>query len=261
MKPAAVIKQGYPPWSISIPMTMETEIESLAQKMTAATREIVEKKKLLHIIKNQFLYDEEESQLITAVAASLISGEIAGVPEVQQLPCLDEHVLHAWRSFFSQPPEEFGFESFVMFRLKHYEQILKSYVECAIDEYKMELEYQMFIDHIRCCVDKQPPASDHVTVVYNGDFILFDSMMQPYTKEQIGGLYEKSLLITKEIDLDERVLGPLVALSPERITIYTETFDHALLHTIQNIFEEKISLNHLSSLPKKKKRINIRKKS
>ncbi|MFC7371339.1 sporulation protein YtxC [Fictibacillus iocasae] len=246
-----------PPWC----MEAEAVGDKLAKMMAETTRTLLERRKLLHIIQHQFLFNEEEANVIASVAQSLISGEIEGIPEVHQLPELGVHVYDAWRKFLSNPPQEFYFEAVIMFRLKQYDTILRSYAECAIDEYKMELEYQMFIDHIRRCVERQRTYEKHVTVVYNGDFLLLDSMMQPFSKGQISELYEKSLLITKEIDLDERVLGPLVALAPERITVYTEHFDHALLHTIQNIFEEKMSLQHLSCLPKKKKRINLRKKS
>lgn len=43
----------------------------------------------------------------------------------------------------------FSFDSFLKFRLRPYLKMLESYVEIAIDEYKMEQEYQMFIQTLR----------------------------------------------------------------------------------------------------------------
>ena len=53
-------------------------------------------------------------------------------------------------------------------------QRLRSYVEAAIDEYKMEQEYQTFIQSLRDYVMSKEPMLDHVHIVHDGYFVLWE---------------------------------------------------------------------------------------
>ena len=60
------------------------------------------------------------------------------------------------------------------FRLAKYYERLRSYVEAAIDEYKMEQEYQTFIQSLRDYVMSKEPMLDHVHIVHDGYFVLWE---------------------------------------------------------------------------------------
>lgn len=60
------------------------------------------------------------------------------------------------------------------FRLGKYYERLKGYVEAAIDEYKMEQEYQTFIQSLRDYVTRKEPVLDHVRIVHDGHFVLWE---------------------------------------------------------------------------------------
>lgn len=64
--------------------------------------------------------------------------------------------------------------SFQTFRLGNYYEQLREYVEAAIDEYKMEQEYQNFIQTLRDYVTSNTPRMEKVHIVHDGTFTLWE---------------------------------------------------------------------------------------
>jgi len=66
----------------------------------------------------------------------------------------------------------FSFDAFVMFRLRTYLEKLSSYIETAIDEYKMEQDYQAFIHYLRSFLMNRKPQMKTIYLVHD-DGLLF----------------------------------------------------------------------------------------
>ncbi|BBP91448.1 hypothetical protein BsIDN1_50660 [Bacillus safensis] len=62
----------------------------------------------------------------------------------------------------------FSIGSFMTFRLSEYDRRLKNYVEVSIEEYKMEQEYQNFIQSLRDYVMAREPRLEKSTCCASG---------------------------------------------------------------------------------------------
>ncbi|EIT84429.1 hypothetical protein A374_15534 [Fictibacillus macauensis ZFHKF-1] len=223
-----------------------------AQVLTLYTRKRIEEDRLLHYIENHFyFYDAAEQQAIAAIAKEFIDQERLDVPALCELPTCEEHIINAWQQML-QERRAFTFASFVKFRLRSYNELLLAYVECAIDEYKLELEYQSFIDQLRKCMFKEPPLTNVIHVVWDGTFTLYDDQGQPYSSAVLEAMYERALGVTQELDLDSTVLGPIIGLAPEALYVYGDEEHHGMIYTLQNVFQERFVKRPLAAFFHKK---------
>jgi putative sporulation protein YtxC len=231
--------------------------------LTAFTRNKVEDICLKEMIEHAFLYsDASEQKEIFSISKSIILGEIEGIPEVKGLPCLNELISVQWENLFHSSVSFIEFEAFLKFRLRDYLATLLKLVECAIDEFKMEMEYQLFIDQLRNCINRQRPFSNRkVVVIFDiDDIVIVDERNHTFTQTEITVFYEKALKLTNASNLDERLLGPLIGLCPMFAHIYTYDVDHPLLQTIKNVFQETVVIAPIETMTKKSKRL-FKKKS
>lgn len=119
--------------------------------------ECKEDEHMLSLIEETYCFtDQDEQQQILQLAHSIIEGEADDLPfeplklsrkqsildELQTI-CLEEGVFYI--------------RSFQTFRLGSYYKQLRDITEAAIDEYKMEQEYQNFIQTLRDYVDAKQP--------------------------------------------------------------------------------------------------------
>lgn len=52
--------------------------------------------------------------------------------------------------------------------------------------------------------------------------------------------------------IDSHLLAPLVSIAPEKIDLYTEDREHAMVQTIQNIFQERVRILPLGAFHPRK---------
>ncbi|WP_026676543.1 putative sporulation protein YtxC [Fictibacillus gelatini] len=217
----------------------------------------VEEDHLLYLIENVFFFkDKDEQQEILVIAKSIMNGEIEDIPGTSSMVPGEQLIKKELSKLFLENRRKFTIDSFIQFRLKDYFQQLLMYVEWAIDEYKMELEYQSFIDHLRTCVSTYQTKVNAIHVTFDGEIRIYDEVLNPFSSEKLEKMYEKALVMTEELDLDRILLGPLLGISPKMIYFYSNEADHAIVHTIQNIFEERLIHQPLSSFAALKQRIN-----
>ncbi|WHY70795.1 sporulation protein YtxC [Fictibacillus enclensis] len=217
------------------------DLESAADVMAAYTRKKVEESRILFFIEHFFYFtDAQEQREIAAIVKEFIEQEREDVPVVRELDTCDYHMRDAWRKILSEKELSFTFESFLQFRLKDYFELLQVYVECAIDEYKLELDYQAFVEQLRKCAGSQPYLTDEIHVAYDGEFKLYDNHYRLYSKKMLELMHERALVLTQELDLDQEILGPIIGLAPEILHLYLEDENHGMVHTLQNIFQERL---------------------
>ncbi|UZJ80340.1 sporulation protein YtxC [Fictibacillus sp. KU28468] len=227
--------------SRSLLLNTTEHLDSIVQVLACYTRKKLEESRILFFIEHFFYFtDKQEQAEIAAIAKEFIEQEREEVPAVKDLDTCDYHVKEAWRKILTEEGLSFTFESFVQFRLREYLDLLQIYVECAIDEYKLELEYQSFIDQLRKCAADQPFLTAEVHVAFDGKFKLYDEEYRLYSEKMLQLMHERALVLTKEFNLDEKVLGPIMGLAPEVLYLYLEEENHGMIHTLQNVFQERL---------------------
>ncbi|HET7656754.1 MAG TPA: putative sporulation protein YtxC [Bacillales bacterium] len=201
-----------------------------------------EERMLLTLIYSTFYFqDADEQEQILAVAKSIIQGEKPEIPGVKQLSSRSSILFDTFYHYLLDE-KTLPFESFLRFRLKPYRECLLRYVEMAIDEYKLEQDYQTFVETLRKLLKQRGPLLDTVHVVYNGEFFLYDQhdnridemglrkRLEPIFQTSWGLHSEPSLLLT------------LIGIAPKKIFLYTDETDIGMIQTIQNVFQERLEI-------------------
>ena len=207
---------------------------------------------ILSIISRTFFYEnEEEQQQILQLAYSFIEGERYDYRLGKKMSTPREHLIA--KSLHECLHEGlFSFESLMTFRLKPYYDRLMHYVELAIDEYKLEQEYQAFVHMLREIVALRQPQMNALHVLYeHGSFQFFDERFVYLSPQQLKQWIDRRLMVSQPMYIDTSVLAPLVSIAPEKIWIYTDVTDVGMIQTIQNVFQERIELRTPLDFPKK----------
>lgn len=205
--------------------------------------------KLLQAIKHQvmhkyFFREKEEIEAILEVASSLLEEEqIKGygffVDEKYMIREGLQTILAEGRSF--------SFDSFMMFRIKTFQQSLQSFTMKAIDEYKLEQDYQSFIASLRDFLRKREPKMAKLHLVYHDAFYFYDSSFRKLERYEISDHIDKRLLSESAVYIDSVTLAPLLSIAPENLYIYTDDTEQGLIQTVKRVFEERSQIFPLAS--------------
>lgn len=195
------------------------------------------------ILKNRYFYmDELEQRSILEILHSLVEEEREGlttlIKEINIKSCLSE----CMNNFIIEQHKEFSFDSFVTFRLKSFIGKLIKYIELSIDEYKMEQEYQVFIHTLRNSLSKKAAKVNHIHVVIDLEIQFFDTEYREIPQQELMMLYDQKNVVSSTHYIDPYSLGPLLAIAPKTIFLYTEDRELPIVRTILNIFEERVQL-------------------
>ncbi|WP_169891117.1 putative sporulation protein YtxC [Litchfieldia alkalitelluris] len=197
---------------------------------------------ILSIIENEFYFSdiEEQNQILT-IAHSLINGQYEELPEAKEIKSRKETLRVALDSFIHSTIS-FSFESFLKFRLRDYSQILLKYTEMAIDEYKLEQEYQNFIQNLRDYTVNRTPKIERLHILHDDQFFFYNESLNELKYSEITKHIDRKLIMNHPMYIDSNVIAPLVSIAPKSIAIYTNEIDHGMVQTIQNIFLERVHI-------------------
>ncbi|WP_185806931.1 putative sporulation protein YtxC [Bacillus sp. HMF5848] len=225
----------------------ENSFSYIRRYIIEAVTEFITKTKehqlLVQILQDTYFYEDfEEQQQILHMYDEILEGERDDIPGINMTTSKEELIKNALTPFL-QEQMTFSLDSFVKFRLKEYKQRLNFYIQKAIDEYKFEQEYQMFVEQLRGIVAAREPLFEHIHIVFNGHFRFFDVTKREIT-EFMHKWIDRKMLKVYPFCIDLQVLAPLVSIAPKQIVVYTDNHDHGMIRTIQNIFLERVSINH-----------------
>lgn len=202
--------------------------------------ECKEDEHMLSLIEETYCFtDQDEQQQILQLAHSIIEGEADDLPfeplklsrkqsildELQTI-CLEEGVFYI--------------RSFQTFRLGSYYKQLRDITEAAIDEYKMEQEYQNFIQTLRDYVDAKQPRIKKVHIVHDGSFTLWELRYVP-EREKMKYI-DRRFVRDHPMYIDSHLLAPLISIAPDEVVLYTDQPEHMMARTIQNVFQERVEM-------------------
>ncbi len=221
--------------------TIKPILSDVLKKHVIKTRE---EKWLLDIICNMFYYEEPEEQLqILSMAKSILSGERQDIPNILNVYTAEKIVYESFQSFLTRKCN-FCFDSFLTFRLKNYLDKLIDCVELAIDEYKLEQEYQNLVESFRYYIKQKQSKIEVVHLVFGDKILFFD---QDHELINLEEYIEQDIVFEKEVPIDELIISPLVRISPKTIHLYYDETDNAVIQTIQNIFLERVKTHRKNS--------------
>lgn len=208
-----------------------------------------------NILKEQYYFiHEDEQQQILAIIQSILEGN-----RTDLLPFIDEdfHVTVQIEKIIDEIITEqtlFSYESLVKFRLRPVMKNLDQYVELSIDEYKMEQEYQMYIQTLREFLLERKSKLDVVQLVMSEQAHFYNDCFSEIKREELAKMIDRKLLSNHPVYVDSVTIAPLLSIAPKKIFLYTSNSEEPLVRTIRNIFEERVviySIHHFFKLREK----------
>ncbi|MFE8696968.1 putative sporulation protein YtxC [Cytobacillus sp. FJAT-53684] len=198
------------------------------------------------ILADHYYYqDVEEQQQILEIIHSILEGNREDLAAfVSELDV--ERDLKATISQIFQENIAFSFDSFVKFRMRPLMNQLAKYVEISIDEYKMEQEYQMFIQTLRDFLSGRDAKLNQIHLLLDDGVHFFDEHFYEIKRPDLTRMIDRKLLFNHPVYVDSVTIAPLLSIAPSAIYLYSEEIDQPLVRTIQNIFEERLILNSIA---------------
>jgi len=194
------------------------------------------------ILKSQFYFEDfEEQQQILEIIHSILKGQREEL-SVFVKPLYHEPLIKDSIDQVFQKGITLSLDSFLKFRLRVYFQQLESYVEVAIDEYKMEQEYQMFISMLRDFLADRESKMQVLHVLLDEEVTFYNEQFNEMKRSELTKMIDRKLLVNHPVYIDSATIAPLLSLAPTRIYLYTKDEEAPLVRTIKNIFEERVIL-------------------
>lgn len=217
--------------------------EGISRISNVLTQHVIAEKEddmLLDIITSDFLFeDRNEQEQILAITKSIIQGKKPDLPGLDRMSSRKQLIYDAFFGFL-RDEASFFYESFIRFRLRPYQECLEHYVGMAIDEYKLEQEYQNFVENLRALLKRRRPLMKTVHLVFNKEFALYDRLYHRIDEKQIQRRLDPGLSGKWGMDIEPSVLVSLISIAPRTIFLYTDNVDAGMIQTIQNVFQERV---------------------
>jgi putative sporulation protein YtxC len=210
------------------------------------------------MLKERYYYeDPEEQQQIIEIIYSVLEGQREELAlllkENNEEPKLKQAVDEV---FLNHVP--FSFDSFYKFRLRPYLQMLESYVEISIDEYKMEQEYQMFVQTLREFLANREPKIETLHLLFDEEITFYNETFEEIKRGELTRMIDRKLLFNHPIYVDSASIAPLLSIAPRNILIYTNDPQAPLVRTIKNIFEERVTIKSYNGLRNTQEEMQIK---
>lgn len=194
------------------------------------------------ILQEQYFYhDPLEQQQIIEIIDSVLEGERKGLADFLQEISEESVIAEAVEQIFHHKLP-FSFDSFIKFRLRSYLHVLERYVKVSIDEYKMEQEYQMFVQTLREFLRGREPMIPALHLLMDDDIAFYNESFEKIRKGELTRMIDRKLLVNHPVYVDSASIAPLLSIAPTEIFLYTKDPEKPLVRTIKNIFEERVSV-------------------
>ncbi|MBU8879661.1 putative sporulation protein YtxC [Bacillus sp. FJAT-29790] len=191
------------------------------------------------LAEHYFYQDEEEQQQILEIIHSILEGNREDLAAFVSDLDFASNLKTAINQIF-QENISFSFDSFVKFRMRSLMDQLAKYVEVSIDEYKMEQEYQMFIQTLRDFLSGREAKRKHIHLLIDDGVHFFDEDYFEIKRSDLTRMIDRKLLFNHPVYVDSVTIAPLLSIAPSAIYLYSDDLEQPLVRTIHNIFEERL---------------------
>ncbi|HZG71937.1 MAG TPA: sporulation protein YtxC [Chondromyces sp.] len=208
------------------------------------------------VLKERFYYSSrEEREPILEMFYDLSEGNRSQSDVI--LPTFDEQAFLTSVFYdFLHTSKTISFDSFVMFRMKPYLDYIYEFTALSIDEYKMEQEYQVFVDLMR---KKAAEATVQTPLIHllhkDGELTMYDWNFRPVDEKLLMDKVESQWMKMTNIPVKPFPVLLLVSLSPLQIYYYSETGYDQLGHTLTNIFQERTAIFPVSRFYEERRQV------
>ncbi len=203
---------------------------------------------LREILRNHYYYqDVEEQQQILNILYSILDGQRKDLEIFLQETNLDDLIRDAINHVV-QENSSFSFDSFVKFRLRPYLRLLENYIQVSIDEYKLEQEYQIFIQMLRDFLIGQESKLPLLHLQLDEKITFYNDELVEIKRRELTKMIDRKLLVNHPVYIDSATIAPLLSLAPTKVYLYTKNPDALLVRTIRTIFEERVELRSEATL-------------
>ncbi len=201
-------------------------------------------RKIREVIEERYFFqDEDEVEHIAEMAMLMWEGEVV-YHGANNLPKkVRQRILGLFQDIVSEQVP-FSYQSLWNFRMRSIQDDLVALVGIAIDEYKLEQDYQEFIYLIRGLLEVRRPLLEEVHLVYNDEFFFYNQHFQLISKRNLANTIDRKLMAENPMFVDSNTIAPLVSMAPRKIFIYAEDEEIRIIRTLQKIFEERIIIAH-----------------
>ena len=114
----------------------------------------------------------------------------------------------------------FSFQSLWSFRMRAIQDEFVSLVGIAIDEYKLEQDYQEFIFLLRGLLEVRRPLLEEVHLVYKDEFFFYNQHFQLISKRNLANAIDRKLLAKSSLFVDTNTLPRSFRLLLENLYLY-----------------------------------------
>lgn len=197
------------------------------------------------LAESYYFKDVEEQQQILEIIHSILEGNREDLAAFVSDIDLDGDLKTIINHFFKNEIS-FSFDSFIKFRIRPLLAQMAKYAEISIDEYKMEQEYQMFIQTLRDFLQGRKAIFSHIHLLIDDGIRFFDEQFCEIKRTKLTQMIDRKLLFNHPVYVDSVTIAPLLSISPNSIYLYTDDNEQPLIRTIQNIFEERLVLGTTS---------------
>jgi putative sporulation protein YtxC len=198
------------------------------------------------LAESYFYTDSEEQDQILDIIYSVIEGNRRELAPFMDGVEEQGMIMNSINELFNERVS-FSFDSFVMFRLKAYTEQLSKWVEIAIDEYKMEQEYQVFLQTLRDFLEDRKPQMSHLYLVIEENMVFYNQHFTEMKRSELFKTIDRKLLVNHPVYVDSGTIAPLLSIAPETIYLYTDDPNQPLVRTIVNLFEERVKVSSVSA--------------
>ncbi|WP_240628665.1 sporulation protein YtxC [Bacillus salacetis] len=203
-----------------------------------------------YILAEYYFYkDPHEQEQILTIIGEMLSGDREELTSLMN-DWNETEFLKGNLVSLMENNEPVHFDSFVKFRLKALHERMVLYVEKAIDEYKLEQDYQMFVQMLR---DYLASKNEQQTCIHlyfsNSDLLFFNAELKEMKRNELFSVVDKRLLTNHPVYVDSYTIAPLLSMAPKQINVYCSEPELKLIRTIENIFEERVRILPLSAFP------------
>lgn len=210
------------------------------------------------ILTNQYFFEDPiEQQQIMEIIYSILEGEREDLAVFLEKTNEEPKIREAVEQIF-QGNMTLSFDSFIKFRLRPYLMVLESYVKVSIDEYKMEQDYQMFVQTLREFLLEREPRIGILHLLLDEEITFYNERLEEIKRGELSKMIDRKLLFNHPVYVDSASIAPLLSIAPTNIFLYTKNSEEPLVRTISNIFEERVTIMPFDVIDEMKEMIKWR---
>lgn len=145
-------------------------------------------------------------------------------------------------SGFLKHSRRLAVDGFIRFRLKGYHRLFSRLLDQAVRDYRLEQEYQEFIELLRYFVSTQKTQIPVIHVLHFGKsrFHLMKEDGTPLRLKDVEGAVQE--LMEHTFSREDLIVSTLLSAAPEFVVLHTRQREETIIRTVRKIFEGRIVL-------------------